>query len=120
MEEWGERATPGRRTDIERVLACGSLREAVAVCPEVVMRYPRGVQTVFAVRSFSNDDIARRVLWFYGETGCGKTREAVRMCRELYADSWVMLDVSRGWFDGYDGQKAVILDDFRAGHIAFA
>ena len=43
MEEWGERAKPGRRTDIERVLACGSLREAVAVCPEVVMRYPRGV-----------------------------------------------------------------------------
>ena len=60
------------------------------------------------------------MLWFYGGTGTGKTREAVRLCRELYPDSWTMIDVSRGWFDGYDGQEAVILDDLRSGHLAFA
>lgn len=75
---------------------------------------------MFAFRAFSNKDIERKVLWFYGGTGSGKTRETVRLCRELYPDSWTMLDVSRGWFDGYDGQEAVILDDLRSGHLAFA
>lgn len=59
------------------------------------------------------------MLWFFGETGSGKTREAVRLCREQFAGDWVMLDITKGWFDGYDGQKAVILDDFRAGSVPF-
>lgn len=75
---------------------------------------------MFSFRAFSNKDIERKVLWFYGGTGTGKTREAVRLCRELYPESWTMIDVSRGWFDGYDGQEAVILDDLRSGHLAFA
>lgn len=43
VEEWGERAKPGRRTDLERALACNSMREAVATCPEAVVRYPKGL-----------------------------------------------------------------------------
>lgn len=30
VEEWGKRAMPGRRIDLESALACNSMREAVA------------------------------------------------------------------------------------------
>lgn len=43
VEEWGERAKQGHRTDLERALACNSMREAIATCPEVVARYPKGL-----------------------------------------------------------------------------
>lgn len=44
---------------------------------------------------------------FWGETGTGKTRKAFEECEEMpYMHPGGM------WFDGYDGQSAVIFDDF--------
>lgn len=59
---------------------------------------------------------ASRPLWrdvqvfvFYGRTGTGKTKEAYTRDPDLFP-----LPVGRGfWFDGYVGQRAVLLDDYR-------
>lgn len=48
-----------------------------------------------------------KVYWFYGPTGSGKTREAALMAPEAY---W---QTGNKWWDGYDGQTEVIMDDFR-------
>lgn len=50
-----------------------------------------------------------KVRWFWGPSGSGKTRTAYEMFG--YDDTYSMtLDK---WWDGYDGQKKVIIDDIR-------
>lgn len=50
------------------------------------------------------------VKWYWGATGTGKTRKAHDECGE---DVWVS-GKDLNWFDGYNGQQAVILDDLRS------
>ena len=50
------------------------------------------------------------VLWFYGKTGTGKSREAARI-GDGKAYEWAFND--RDWQDNYKHQSVTILDDFR-------
>ena len=60
----------------------------------------------------------RKVYWFFGETGTGKTREATNMMMKLYGENWVSLTGDlRTFFDPYNGEKGVIFDDIRKGSI---
>lgn len=58
------------------------------------------------VRAPRRDDV--RVGWFYGHSGAGKTRAA----HEILGDEAYTMANDRGWWDGYDGQRCVIIDDF--------
>uniref|UniRef100_A0A8A4XC38 Replication-associated protein n=1 Tax=Motacilla cinerea Circoviridae sp. TaxID=2815002 RepID=A0A8A4XC38_9CIRC len=55
-----------------------------------------------------------KVVWFWGVSGAGKSRSAQEMAGE---DTYWKDDTK--WWDGYDGQKAVVLDDFRAHQMKF-
>ncbi|AXV43458.1 replication associated protein [Porcine serum associated circular DNA virus 3] len=60
----------------------------------------------------------RKVYWFFGATGTGKTREATKMMIDLYGENWVSLTGNlRTYFDPYGGEKGVIFDDIRKGSI---
>jgi len=57
------------------------------------------------------------VLWLVGPSGSGKTR----LARLLGGDSHFVKKSETGiWYDGYDGQKCLILDDFRDSHMTFS
>lgn len=49
-------------------------------------------------------------LWYYGEAGSGKTTAA----RTQYPDAYIK-DLTK-WWDGYDGQEVVIMDDMDPFH----
>ena len=54
------------------------------------------------------------VYWFYGPTGSGKSRCAEEMFPNAY---WAM---STGkWWEGYDGQEVVIINDYRKDFCKF-
>lgn len=60
------------------------------------------------------------VKWFYGRTGTGKTKQAYE---ELSGDDniddlYVTLDNGK-WWDGYDGQSNVIIDDMRSDFMKY-
>lgn len=63
----------------------------------------------------------RRTFWFYGPTGSGKTRTAVDILSKMYemSDIWISAGKLDPFFMGYNGQRAVILDDLRPGSIRF-
>lgn len=63
----------------------------------------------------------RRTFWFYGPTGSGKTRTAMDILSKMYemSDIWMSAGKLEPFFVGYNGQRAVILDDLRPGSIRF-
>lgn len=64
----------------------------------------------------------RHVRWYWGNTGTGKTRTAWQlMLSKGYSAEGVWMSAGKldPFFNGYTGQKAVILDDFRPGHMRF-
>lgn len=62
----------------------------------------------------------RKVFWLWGPTGGGKTREAFEVLTEKYNhDIWISYGDLNVFFNGYCGQKGVILDDMRPGMIKF-
>lgn len=52
-----------------------------------------------------------RVVFLWGEPGTGKTRGVF----ESYPDVWINSDPTLQWFDGYNGEETVLLDDYRGG-----
>lgn len=62
------------------------------------------------------DGFKPEVLWFFGETGTGKTRSAKEMCDPKH--TYVVARNRKGntpWFNGYNPiiHENVIFDDFR-------
>ncbi len=61
-----------------------------------------------------------KVTWFYGETGTGKSMKAYDYFLEKYHidEIYTAMDTAQ-WWDGYDGQPAVIIDDMRKDFMKF-
>lgn len=57
----------------------------------------------------------RMIKWYYGTTGSGKTRSAIE---ESGGDYYITMKDLK-WWDGYYGQKVVIIDDFRKDFCTF-
>lgn len=55
------------------------------------------------------------VVWLWGATGCGKSR----MASTMFPNAYVKADNSK-WWNGYDGHKEVIWNDFRDSDIQFS
>lgn len=115
--EQGECSNPGKRKDIdlaaEMVREGCSTRELAEAHPSTFVRYHKGFAALRAalapVRSWVPD-----VKVYWGGTETGKTRRA-------YAEStapFVWMPQMGKWFDGYEGQKDVIFDEFR-GQLPF-
>ena len=49
------------------------------------------------------------VLVYWGDSGTGKTRKAIE---DSGSDFFILDQGERVWFDGYDGEKTLIVDDY--------
>jgi len=117
--EKGIKPKQGKRNDLDNIReiikANGGMRKVVEVATsyqsvkmaEQILKYHE------PKRLFSTDF---KIYWFYGETGSGKTRTAYELAGDDY---YVCLNTGK-WWDGYDGHKTVIIDDFRANFCCFA
>lgn len=55
------------------------------------------------------------VIWYWGATGLGKTKQVYLAHSELE----VFRPINYKWWEGYDGHKVVLLDDFRKDFCKF-
>ena len=57
------------------------------------------------------------VLWFYGESGEGKTRLATELAEQFDSTYWLSNEGLK-WFDGFENQEFAVIDDFRKSMLA--
>lgn len=109
-------AGQGARTDIDEFLAGiregKSLLELADTHGSYILRYHRGAAALRCMYSKPRD-WKSEVFVYWGKTGTGKTKKAfIEMC-----DKKAFIYPGGGWFDGYDGQKDAIFDDFTGGEF---
>lgn len=115
--ETGEISSQGKRTDItapvEMISEGSTIREVARAFPEQYVKYHKGFRDLRSLmlppRSLNS---LPEVVVLYGPTGTGKTRDA-------YIKYWpdephyVWKPSNGNWWDGYDGEKKIIIDEFR-------
>jgi len=114
--EIGERAKPGKRSDLALARVCVAdgkgMRQMVDEltsyqglrCAELILKYKERVR-----------DFQPEVRWYHGSTGGGKTRDAF----EEFPGAWFSGKDGK-WFDGYDAHEVCVLDDFRKDFCSFS
>jgi len=106
---------PGARTDLhdlaERINGGAGRREVVDDFGHLYIRYSRGVENLLGVRAMYKVPEWRELetVVYYGDAGTGKTRRAVEASP---GDYFILQSGERVWFDGYEGEGTLIIDDF--------
>lgn len=127
--ELGKRKGQGRRTDIEEFVQYiqekrpRTVLEAARANPLVALRYPRGLQML--QEAFQEDLPARQgttTIVLFGQPGCGKSTgaryQSQLMNLSLYALPLHNALTATVWFDGYDNQETLLIDDY-SGQIPY-
>jgi len=109
-----EEKKPGRRVDLEALAQSASsgatMKELADANPVAVIQYGAGIQRLLTLyekpRDFKEPKIC---VCYYGPTHCGKSWTAFTEA----PDAYVWDPGMEKWFDGYSGQKNVIMEEFR-------
>lgn len=112
----GEGPKQGKRSDIvafrDRIREGMTNLQAYEEHPDIMARWPRFYG---GYRNALNQNVKRTWMtqgfWWHGKTGTGKSHKA----HTEYPDAYVWNSDDKGWWDNYDGQETVIIDDFRGG-----
>lgn len=106
--ERGRMSKQGKRSDLEEpvadVAAGVSMREIALTHPVEYVKYHKGLERL-QWRLAPERREPPTVVWLWGSAGCGKTRQACS------CDSFYIKDGSQ-WWDGYEFQHRIVIDDF--------
>lgn len=113
----------GERSDLAEVIRAvengASLRELDERYPTQMVRMSRGVQGYQFRKKMSESKVERDVnlVVMYGGEGTGKSYDARHKITQKYGftkDDIYSLQFGKGqlWFDGYNGEKVLLLDDY--------
>lgn len=110
--------TPGRRTDLEAVAKMAqqgcTLRELADTHPTAVVQYSGGLKHLLSIYEKPRDrSRPKYVCCLWGATNLGKTRRIFDHIERLGETPYVWDPDMGVWWDGYAGQKYVIMDEFR-------
>lgn len=109
--EWGEMKIQGKRNDIheikEKVKDGQSMIDIIESTEKLSYQTIRCAELLGSYLRKPRPIGFREVIWCFGETETRKTSFAYQNYPEIYEP------LSAKWWDGYDGQKTVIIDDIR-------
>lgn len=112
--ELGERPMGnGKRKDLaivcERVIKGESLKSISKDYPTTYVMYNNGLARLSAMHSepYRHDTV--RGYWLWGVAGAGKSHYAKERFPNFY------IKAQNKWFDGYNGEESIILDDYDCG-----
>jgi len=114
--QWGNEPGQGARNDLEMVagaIADGMGRHEVAQnFGTMVIKYHRGLE---ALRDTLRVPYTgeREVIWCWGPSGVGKSVFAKQYMQQKHGDSVFTKQVPTQWWDQYDHEEGVIIDELR-------
>lgn len=115
--EWGEISHQGKTSELTAVVEMITdglpLRQVARTYPEQYVRFHKGLRALKCELIEPRNELPE-VIVYYGETGVGKSK----LAREITEDSYVWGPENDKWFDGYQGEKHVIFEEFR-GQLPF-
>ncbi len=117
FQEWGtpKGAEPGSLEEVCGALFTTSLDAVAMENPELYVRHFKGLMSLRQVylRHLSRSFRPVECFLYWGETGTGKTRKAFAH-NDVY---FLPNPTSSVWFDGYDGESVLIIDEYTNGLI---
>lgn len=118
VSSFGTIIDKGQRSDLTAMcalIAGGAKKRKIAEeMPEMVVKYSRGIEALLSWRSGWRE-WKTEVFWFYGPTGTGKSHRANAMAPSAY-----MKMKANKWWDGYEGEEDVIIEDYRCDFSTFS
>lgn len=117
-----ERSKKAKRTDLTEVMTAidegATMTDIAFKHPAQLIKYPGGLTKLLALRMLPRQlDAMPEVIVLWGPTGSGKSRDArIKYWPDM--DSYVWNSSQGAWWDGYQGQKKIILEEFR-GQMTF-
>lgn len=110
--ELGALPTPGKRNDLKdaaNLVKTHGLKRVAEDMPETFIRYSKGLKD-YRLALQSKRNFETKVVVLSGVTGIGKSRLALEFCEYLNCD--VYYKPRGGWWDDYNQERCVIIDDF--------
>jgi len=109
FETYGKAAAPGKRSDLESAISAIKDGQSMSLIAEnhssTFVKFGRGLRDLALHLSKKYNHPSVRGIWIYGAPGTGKSHEA----REAFPEPF--LKAQSKWWDGYTGQRHVLLDD---------
>ena len=109
FKEFGDVPAQGKRNDLVRVIELLKEQGLSAVAehyPIPFVRFSRGLRDLALHLTKPFIPSGLRGLWIFGPPGVGKSRRVFEAFPHAYRKS------QNKWFDSYDAQKVIVLDDF--------
>jgi len=113
----GSQPKQGKRKDLDELVEMAktnkSRKAMIDANPTGVMRYYKGLEYIRSQfepsRNFQTEAIV-----YWGPTGSGKTYHVNHLCegREVFYLTKAMASSNQVWWDGYNGQDTVVIEEF--------
>ncbi len=106
---YGHRPNPGKRNDLvdvcDGIINGDTMKSLALAYPSTYVKYPRGLHLLQTI-SRPKERGVPSIFVYSGPSGVGKTRLVHEVFPEAY---W---KPKNKWWDGYDGEDVVVLDEF--------
>lgn len=114
-EEYGsfEKGGQGKRNDLKEIIEkCETIEQLMDEHPDIYCKFRSGLKDIYARKLKKNTKKFRNVhtTLISGETGVGKTRKCVEAEENFFLLTGDQL--KKGWFDGYESEKCLIIDEY--------
>lgn len=112
----GQEDQQGKRSDLEAacsIVISSGVQGVVENMPALFVKYHRGLDALSGrMRVQQEAFLVPKVYILWGDSGAGKTRAAYDMDPTLFPVPVPWVAGGQVWFDGYEGQKTLLFDEF--------
>jgi len=119
-----EKVGQGKRQDLKEIKDKVSKQEKIKTLLDTdsivnyqQLKFAEGLKKYYETKRTAKTD----VIWYHGKPGTGKTHRAREICIERAGDEDNIYEAmaTGQWWEGYDGQEYVIIDDLRGDFMKF-